>query len=104
MNTITFGVKDINGYHKKLVVCNETKQYERGKICQNSTFIDVWVKSVKDLDTIESKLKADGYVETCREFKIRNKDEEYKEFQEWCKANGKKPCDAKALEEFMKTL
>ena len=101
MRTITFGVKDTNGYHKKLVVCNETKQYERGKLCQNSTFIDVWVKSNKDLDTIESKLKADGYTKTDNEF---GKTVTLDDYKEWCKANGKKPCYATSLEEYEKSL
>ena len=67
MNTITFGVKNVNGYSHKLVVCNTTKQYEVGQICMNSTFVDVWVKK-SDLKTIENRLISDGYTRTDEEF------------------------------------
>lgn len=30
--------------------------------------------------------------------------EDFKAFRKWCKANGKKPCYATSLEEYMKTL
>ncbi len=74
MNTITFGVKDkINGNHLKLVVCHQTKQYERGKLCVNSSFIDVWVSSQKALNTIQKNLFTNGYTKTDEKFGKENK-------------------------------
>ena len=67
MNTITFGVKSVNGSHYKLAVCNQTKEFELGRICINSTFVDVWVTK-KDIDTIVTQLKRDGYEETNEKF------------------------------------
>lgn len=67
MNTITFGVKSINGSHYKLVVCNQTKEFEQGQLCVNSSFIDVWVTK-KDINTIATQLKRDGYKEVDTEF------------------------------------
>ena len=73
MNTITFGVKDINGYSHKLVVCHQTKQYERGQCCINSSFVDVWVSSQTALDTIQRNLFTNGYTKTDEEFGKENK-------------------------------
>lgn len=71
MKKLTFGVKNINGSHQKLVVCHETKQYEIGQVCANSTFIDVWVKQ-KDLNTIKTYLESVGYTRTDKEFGKEN--------------------------------
>ena len=72
MNTITFAVKNVNGYSHKLVVCHQTKQYERGQCCINTNYTDVWLKSQKDLDTIEKHLISIGYTKTDNEFGKEN--------------------------------
>lgn len=101
MKSITFGVKDINGNPLKLVVCEETKQYERGKLCLNSTYVDVWVKK-SDLETIEKHLISVGFTRTDNEF--NKAQSEWEAFKEWCIANNKKPSDANNLSEYRKTL
>lgn len=72
MKTITFGVKNINGSHYKLVINHSTKEFERGQLCLNSTFIDIWLKSQKEIKLIVDNLLANGYTETDKEFKEEN--------------------------------
>lgn len=68
MNIITFGFMKANAsMANKLIVCNETKQYERGQCCVNTSYVDVWVK-MKDIETIEKSLIADGYAKTDERF------------------------------------
>lgn len=67
MNKITYGIKKVNGYHYKLVVCYETKQYEQGYFCNNSSFIDVWVKK-KEMDLIKNELIKNGFTKTEKYF------------------------------------
>lgn len=68
MNTITFGVKNINGSHYKLVISHSTKEFEKGQLCLNSTFVDIWLKSKKEIKLIIDNLLANGYTETNKEF------------------------------------
>lgn len=101
MKSITFGVKDINGNPLKLVVCEETKQYERGKLCLNSTYVDVWVKK-SDLETIEKHLISVGFTRTDNEF--NKAQSEWEAFKQWCVKNNKRPIDADSLTEYKRTL
>ena len=97
MEKITFGFRrTAAGNSVKLVVCEETKQYEYGVLCVNSTYIDVFV--TKDaLETIENHLIKCGYKRTDLEFKKRN---EFDEYKQWCKDNGLKPSYATSLEKY----
>lgn len=100
MNTITYGFKKATAsMSTKLVVCNETKQFEMGVVCQNSTYVDVWVK-YKDLLKIQNNLVACGYTKTGRKFGENTMDKMFKEYREFCKDNGLNECHATSLDAF----
>ena len=101
MQTITFGVKDVNGNPLKLVICEETKQIEKGKFCVNSTFVDIWVKK-KDLETIEGYYIKVGFKKT--ESKFNKAQSEWEDFKQWCIDHNKKPFVADNLSEYRRTL
>jgi len=68
METITFGFRKANAsMATKLVVCGETKEYERGCLTNNSSFVDIWVKQ-KDLDKLEEKFAKMGFKKIEGEF------------------------------------
>lgn len=68
MNKITFGFKKERcSMSDKLVVCEETKQYEVGQCCVNSDYVDVFVK-LSDLSKLERYYESLGYTKTTERF------------------------------------
>lgn len=67
MNKFTFAVKNKNGYPLKLVICEDTKQYERGQCCVNTTYCNAFILK-KELEELEKHLIASGYTRTDKVF------------------------------------
>lgn len=65
MKTFVFGVKKPHSSNSlSLIICEETKEYEKGQCCYNSDYhIDVYVKQ-KELDDIEKYLIDTGFTRT----------------------------------------
>ncbi len=73
MKTFVFGAdKPTSSNSLKLIICEETKQYEKGQCCMNGGHhIDVWVKQ-KDINAIEQYLVSVGYTKTDNMFGKEN--------------------------------
>jgi len=70
MEKLVFGfIKANASMATKLIVCEETKQFEYGQCCVNSSLghIDVWVKQ-KDLKVLMEHYKSIGYQEVEEKF------------------------------------